>query len=237
MGLCSKKGARSLSKLRIEDGILIKCIAKEGTVIIPDNLEGVAEDAFEGCENVKLNYSQNYVVNSLQDSLIKIMLSLEADIKKNRDIDEDNVLLVFDIKPDIIETAVKQVIFQSEFSNEEWSLKEIEASNIQEICNQMASSDYDIPEKGFGILLIKNLTKEIYENLPPNFIYNLLRNHQFYKKVINEKWIIMIEIGEGVRIPASDFAGLSLQGGYFYNIPPERYMKEMNWANKIIKSE
>lgn len=237
MGLWSEGVSKSLSNLKIEDGILIKCTAKEGSVIIPDDLKGVAEDAFEGCENVKLNYTQKYVENYLQDTLTEIMNSLEADIKEGEDIDEDNVILVFDINSEIIEEGVKRAIFLSEFSEEEWNLKEIEASKIQDICNQMDSTDYDMTQEGFGILLIKNLTKEIYENLPNNFIYNLLRNHKFYKKDISEKWIIMIEIGDGVRIPASDFAGNAIQGGYFYNIPPKQYMKEMGWANKIIKRE
>lgn len=66
MGLWNKGIKRSKVGLPIKDGVLVKCPVKEGTFTIPDDLTAVAGDAFEGCENIKINYSEKYTNQNLK---------------------------------------------------------------------------------------------------------------------------------------------------------------------------
>lgn len=81
MGFLSKTYDR-YRPLYIRDGVLIKCNVKEGNVEIPDKVEAVFEDAFKGCENVKLDPSPKYILDELTKVIYSQMDRTEREHEK-----------------------------------------------------------------------------------------------------------------------------------------------------------
>lgn len=239
MGIWSKTINRSKTGLDInEEGVLIKCCKREGTVIIPDNVVAVVSNAFEGCDKVRVSYSPNYIVNKLSHTLANIIETLQETLASKNDLEDENIVLVFDLDTDLIKRALEDAKYwQEHFSDEKWNIVEIEASEIVNLCKQIDSNNYKISQDGYGILLIKNLTKEIYDTLPENFIYNLLRDHTFYKESLSPEWLVVVDVKKGVKLEASEIVGKVFQGEYYYDIPAERYIKEMKMDKRIVESE
>lgn len=239
MGIWSKTINSSKTVFDInEEGVLIKCSKREGTVIIPDNVVAVARNAFEGCDKVRVSYSPNYIVNKLSHTLSNIIETLQETSASKNNLEDENIFLVFDLDSDLIVKALEDVKYwQEHFSEEKLNLLEIEAREIVNLSKQIDSNNYRISSEGNGILLIKNLTKEIYDTLPMDFIYNLLRNQTFYKESLNPKWLVVVDVKKGVKLESSEVVGKVFQGEYYYDIPAERYIKEMEMDKRIVESE
>ena len=103
MGIWSKTINGSKTGLDInEEGVLIKCCKREGTVIIPDNVVAVVSNAFEGCDKVRVSYSPNYIVNKLSHTLANIIETLQETLASKNDLEDENIVLVFDLDTDLI---------------------------------------------------------------------------------------------------------------------------------------
>ena len=77
MGLRSKGVAENKTGLKIEDGVLVKCKIKDGVVTIPDDVNAVMSDAFDGCGNVRINRFPGFINKKLEEGLIMAMEDLK----------------------------------------------------------------------------------------------------------------------------------------------------------------
>ena len=91
-------------------------------------------------------------------------------------------------------------------------------------------------KEGYGILYIKNLNKENVEGLPHNFIYNLVKYHLFDRVGLSPKWMVILQVGEGVTLDApSDFGkSFYFNDRGFKNISIEEYLQDMKNGGRLV---
>lgn len=290
MGFLSKTFDR-YRPLYIRDGVLIKCNVKEENVEIPDKVEAVFEDAFKGCENVKLDRSPKYILDRLSNVIYSEMNSSEREheekafsksnkwseqIKNRRP--KFHLLKLWGVDSQIIEDAIstaREKIKVNEFGIE-WKLKVMDANDIPSMSKEMDNikrenlisvnedgsvstfenmpfikhsavqiggvdsykedNKFLIEKEGYGILFIKNLNKENMEGLPHNFIYNLVKYHLFDRVGLSPKWLVILQVGEGVSLDAPSEFGMSydFNRGGFKNISIEEYLKDVECHDRLV---
>lgn len=150
MGLWVKGLKRSSLGLRIKDGVLVKCPVKEGTYTIPDEMTGVAANAFEGCEDVKINYSEKFIETLLSEQIFRVLKSLKRENNNwTRPYTEFETLgpcmAVFGVNAEEIDRAIKQSLtkIEEEAPDDKWKYIEIDVDTINEINSQIESIGRD----------------------------------------------------------------------------------------------
>lgn len=281
MALWTRSKHKAKKEPGIKDGVLVKCPVKEGTFTIPDDVTAVKSDAFEGCENVKINYSPEYMINELSRLIHHEMRSIDREFKIHPVFisyeDYYPNLKVTGMDADSIEKAIRQAIEKNKYerTTPEWKVTVIDAESIPAINKEIellgrdnlvkknedsVSTLHNIPfliqwpaqqlgaisktinelisKEGFGILFIKNLTAGVKEILHPNFVYNLIKRHSFDFVRLSPKWLLIIEVGKGVRIEASVAdCGKWFTTHYYKDISPERYLKDVKTEGKLIEAD
>ena len=266
---------------RAKGGVLLKCDPDRTTITIGDDIEAVAANAFDGCENLKINRSEKYIQEELEERIVRSMKSIEYDFRKSEGrLMEFNktypVLRVYNMDSDSMDKAIHHAIDakKDEDAANEWKLTTIDADDILKICGEIdykgrdnlvtmaedsIKSLRDIPfliswpvnqlgeagalindmisKEGFGVLYIKNITTENNASFPRNFIYNLVKSHSFYNVRLSPKWLIVLEVGDRVRLDAPGDIGRFFIANDYKNIPVERYLKHMEWSDRLINVE
>lgn len=277
MTLYSDKLKHSHSDLDInKDGVLIKCLIKDGTVTIPEDVIAVVADAFQGCENVKINKSEEYIVGALAKSVFYSMKSIKHEFKIHPIFTGYGNyypnIKVSGMDADSIEKAVRKAIETDKNGDpaSEWKLTIIDAETIPQINKEIellgrdnlvqenensVSTLHDIPfliktpvqqipqyvneiitKEGFGILFIKNLTSEVQKVLHPNFVYNLIKSHSFDFVRLSPKWLLIVEIGKGVKLgPSISDCGEWFTTRYYKDISTEQFLKDVKREKKLIE--
>ena len=228
MGLSSDRAEQNINGLKIEDGIITKCLLTEGEVTLPDDFEGVAKNAFDGCENVMINYSSKYI----QKKLEKVIVGLMEDIEDAQDDEDDyvpaHILRVYHMTSGQIEEAISEAVAVHKEQNE-WKVIVVDADKISDTNPKVDTNE------GYGILFIKNLNVDNVANLPRNFIYNLVKSHSFNYANLSPDWLVIIEVGRGVVLDEPGDIGLHfIVKGNYTSLKPARFVKEMGWAGKIV---
>lgn len=278
MGLWSKGIKRSMTGLRMKDGVLVKCPVKEGTFTIPAEMTAVASNAFEGCENVKINYSENFIETELIKRIETVLNSLtrEHDNWTEPYTEFENLgpcMAIFGMQAPEIDKAIKASLEKIEEKKPEisWKYIEIDVDAVNDINAQIESKGrnnlvsfdgesvstfLDLPflfhspvqqlghsiqyandlisKEGFGVIFIKNLNKDNYNNLPQNFIYSLVKSHSFCKVRLSPKWQVIIEVGDGAKLDAPGGVKFSFNANWYRGIEIEKYLKDMKREGKII---
>ena len=146
MGLWSKGVKRNEAGLRMKDGILEKCPVKEGTFTIPDDVTAVAGDAFEGCENIKINYSEKDIETRLSDQILRVLKSLisQNDNWTKPYTEFENLgpcMAVFGMQAPEIDRAIKVSLKKIEEKNPDvkWKYIEINIDAVNDINAQIES--------------------------------------------------------------------------------------------------
>ena len=204
--------------LAIENGVITKCLVTEGEVTLPDDFKGVARNAFDGCDNVTINYSSNHIQKELQEVIGRLC--------QKTDKGHSRLLRVYDMSSSQIEEAIRKAV-AADKESKEWKVSLVDADRID--AQKLETGD------GYGILFIRNLN---VDKLPRNFIYNLAVSHSFNYVNLSPNWLVVLEVGKGVRLDeAGDVGRQFVVNGYYTSIKPERFMKEMGRAGKIVEPE
>lgn len=261
--------------------VLTKCDRTEGTITIPDHVRAVARNAFEGCENVRIDRSPNYIEAKLTHCIAR---GLDYTVHQNDDWTQPYqefkeygpCLGVWGMEADRISASIKKAIGENTEDNKDisWRIVEMDADDILKVCDRMkaigdenlvkingdsietfkglpllmrsatrqfgSSADIvnEIIEKeGFGVLYIKNITKENNETFPDNFIYNLTKNHAFNFVHLSPKWIVIMQIGPNVRLDAPGGMRMSFSGNNYRGMTPEEYIKDMERRKCVVDVE
>ena len=165
MGFWSNKIEESKTVLKIENGTLLKCTVKEGNVTIPDNVTAVDENAFKDCKDVRINMSDEYITNQLAFLIKLSMKSTVAEFLEEKKIikfDESfPSLKVCNMQADQIEKAIKWAFaaFKEKYPDYDWNLTEIDADEINSVCNEIQSIGREnlTKEDGDSISTFKNI--------------------------------------------------------------------------------
>lgn len=93
-----------------------------------------------------------------------------------------------------------------------------------------------IEKEGYGVLFIKNHNKENVRTLPHNFIYNLIKTHIFDYVGLSPKWMVILQVGEGVTLDAPSDFGMSYDFNRdgFKNISIEEYLKDIERDDRLV---
>lgn len=150
MELWTKGIKRSQKDLLIKDGVLVKCPVKEGTFTIPDDMTVVRSDAFEGCENVKINYSEKDIETRLSNQIFTSLKSLtyENDNWTKPYTELENLgpcMAVFGMTAPEIDRAIKVSLEKIEEKNPDikWKYIEIDIDAVNDINAQIESKGRD----------------------------------------------------------------------------------------------
>lgn len=214
--------------IREKNGIITECLRSEGEVTLPDSFEGVAKNAFDGCEGVLINYPASYIQKKLEWVIVDLMEDIEDSFDDDDDdYEPDHIMRVYDMSPEQIEEAIQNAVAADKVSNE-WKVVVIDADDIAD--QKIETGDTN------GILFIKNLNVENVDKLPRNFIYNLIKSHSFNYVNLGPKWLIILEVGKGARLDGPlDIGSIFIVKGNYTSLTPERFMQSMDWAGKVIE--
>lgn len=167
-GIKNSKKGMPLNGLKIENGVLQKCLIEKDakSVRIPDNVEQINADAFEDYDNLKI-----VVPRRIEDKLTK---SIESCLCE-RVSDYDNwtklyieykeygpCLAVSNVDPDVIKHSILEAIKseKDELKNVKWNICEIDADNVNAICEKMNSIGRD------NLVLVTEDSVSTFKNLP-----------------------------------------------------------------------
>lgn len=131
--------------LVIKDGVLIRCKTKEGAIAIPEEVEKVAADAFDGCENLKIDLSASELTNCVYHTLKSVEREFKIHPRVIEFGDPNPLLKVWNMPSDSAMAAIKSAVAKRVKDNPEikWKTTIIDADNIADICREIEKKGRD----------------------------------------------------------------------------------------------
>lgn len=260
---------RDLSELDIRDGVLYKCLKKEGEITIPYGVNAVSRHAFDSVGDLRINYSAEEIEEDM--SLRIFSEACHMIMAKQERITEfeegDPCMVIFDSDSHQIENAIKSAIAKLEENRDVSGCKMmvIDIDEVNSINDRIMSTEdrnlvkvkgdsvftfMDLPllghfytaqfgqqgddvadavngiidNEGTGILFVKNLNRDNYRCLPPNFIYSLTKHHTFCSVRLSPRWMVVLGVGVNTPLDAHHSA-TCLEAREYKNLTPEQFMR------------
>ena len=210
----SESVAQNMRGIKEKNGIITKCLKSEGEVTLPDNFEGVAKNAFDGCEDVLINYPAKYIQKELEEVIDYLIHSYRR----------PQGLRVYDMTSEQIEDAIRNAVAKDKESNK-WKVVVIDADDIAD--QKLETGD------SYGVLFIKNLNVDNVDKLDGTKLYD--QDGNFIYMDLSPNWLVVLEVGD-FQLQKKHLIGshFSLKGRYTF-LTPERFMEFMRQDGKIVE--